>query len=109
MSSFEVDITEKNFDAEVVNAGKPVILDFWAEWWGPCKAFIPVLEQFAAAHPEIKVCKINVDDAPAIGQKFSVMSIPTLVFFKDGKPVQTSVGSKRLQELEALAKTAFAG
>jgi len=105
--SIELEVTEANFDSEVVQSDKPVIIDFWAEWCGPCKAFLPVLDQFAQAHPDVKVCKVNVDIAPSLGQRFSVMSIPTLVFFKDGQPVQTSVGSKKLQELEEIASSVF--
>ncbi len=102
-----VTITSANFAAEVEQSDKPVILDFWAEWCGPCKAFLPTLAQFAAQHPQIKVCKVNVDDAPELGQRFSIMSIPTLVFFNKGKAVETAVGSMSLKDLTARATAAF--
>lgn len=105
--SVGITITEENFEAEITNYDKPIIIDFWAEWCGPCKAFMPVVEKFAAAHPEIKVCNLNVDNAPGISRQFSVMSIPTLVLFDKGQPINTVVGTKKLQELEDIAKNSF--
>jgi len=105
--SKELNLTEQNFAEEVLNSDKPVIIDFWATWCGPCLAFGPTLEQFAEKHPEIKVCKVNVDDAPAIAQQFNVMSIPTVIFFKDGTAVETAVGSMPLEMLEERAASAF--
>ncbi|MCK5852452.1 thioredoxin [bacterium] len=106
--SNEINITEENFNDEVVQSDKPVIIDFWATWCGPCLAFGPVLEQYAEQHPEIKVCKLNVDDAPGIAQQFNVMSIPTIIFFNKGQAVETAVGSMSLSTLEERAVSAFA-
>jgi len=105
--SNEINITETNFEDEVINSDKPVIIDFWATWCGPCMAFGPTLEKYAEQHPEYKVCKLNVDEAPGIAQKFNVMSIPTIIFFKDGQAVETAVGSMSLDMLAEHAKSAF--
>ena len=105
--STEIDLTASNFDTEVTSSTKPVIVDFWAEWCGPCKAFAPTLSQFAQQHPEIKVCKVNVDDAPDIAQRFNVRSIPTIIFFKDGQAMDTAVSRLSLKELAARAMTVF--
>ena len=101
--SNEINLTESNFDSEVLQSDKPVIIDFWAEWCGPCKAFLPTVEEFANENPDIKVCKVNVDDAPSLGQKYNVMSIPTLVFVKGGQALHTSVGSMSKKDLEEQA------
>ncbi len=101
--SNEINLTESNFDSEVMQSDKPVIIDFWAEWCGPCIGFLPTLEEFANENPDIKVCKVNVDDAPSLGQKYNVMSIPTLVFIKGGQALHTSVGSMSKKDLEEQA------
>lgn len=105
--SAEIELTGANFEAEVTKSTKPVIIDFWAPWCGPCKAFLPTLAQFAGQHPEIKVCKVNVDDAPEIAQRFNVASIPTIIFFKNGKPMDTVVGRMTLADLATHAKNSF--
>lgn len=88
-------ITKENFEQEVINSDKPVLLDFWASWCGPCKMVGPTIDQVAVEAVEIaKVGKINVDEEPELAQTFKVMSIPTLVVLKDGKVVQSSVGVK---------------
>ena len=86
------EITQANFEAEVLNSEKTVLVDFWASWCGPCKMLSPVVDEIAEENPDIKVCKINVDDEPGLAGQFNVMSIPTLLVFKGGKVTGSSVG-----------------
>lgn len=85
-------VTIENFDAEVLQSDKPVLVDFWAGWCGPCKMLMPVIEELAEELSDVKVCKVDVDDQPALAARFNVMSIPTLVVIKDGKTVNSSIG-----------------
>ena len=85
-------ITKDNFQAEVLQSDKPVLVDFWAAWCSPCKMLSPVVDQIAEENPDIKVGKINVDDEPELAGQFGVMSIPTLLVFKDGQIAGQSVG-----------------
>ena len=87
-----MEFTTSNFVQEVLEAQGTVLIDFWATWCGPCRMQAPILEAFAAEHPEIKVGKVNVDESPELAEKFGIMSIPTLLVFKNGKLVKTAVG-----------------
>ncbi len=100
----ELTITKENFEAEVLKSDKTVLLDFWAPWCGPCKMLAPVLAEFAEEHPEIKVGKMNVDEEGEFSTEFGVMSIPTLVVFKEGKMIKSSVGFTTKENLENLVK-----
>ena len=97
-----LEITVDNFEQEVLQSDKPVLIDFWATWCGPCRMMGPVVEEFAADHPEIKVSKVNVDEQMPLAAAFGIESIPTLIAIKDGKTVGTVVGVRPKAELEAL-------
>lgn len=85
-------ITNDNFEKEILKAEGTVLVDFWAAWCGPCKMLSPIVDKVAEERSDIKVCKINIDDENALAIKYGVMSIPTLMVFKDGEIVQKSVG-----------------
>ena len=87
-------INNANFEMEVMNSEKKVLVDFWAPWCGPCQMVLPIVEEIAAERPDIKVCKINVDENPELAKRFRVMSIPTLVVLEKGEILERSVGAK---------------
>ena len=96
-------ITKENFEDQVLKSDKPVLIDFWAEWCGPCKMLSPIVDQIAGeVAQKAKVGKVNVDEQPELASKFKVMSIPTLVLIKDGKAVATSVGGKPKEDILAM-------
>ncbi len=98
-------IRNHNFHEEVVNSEKPVLVDFWASWCGPCRMVGPIIDEIAAEHPEYKVVKINVDEEPELASRYRVVSIPTLMVMKNGQVVQQSAGARpKNQILAMLAK-----
>ena len=97
-----VEITAENFEEEVLNSSKPVLLDFWAAWCGPCMMLLPLVEEVAAEHPEIKVGKVNTDKQMALAQQFKVSAIPALFVVKDKEIVNKAVGAISKEEIVAL-------
>ena len=95
-------ITKENFDKEVMQAEGTVLIDFWAAWCGPCRMIAPAVEKIAEEHPEVKVCKNNIDDEQELANRHGVMSIPTLMVVKNGEIVNTAVGLRPKEEIEAL-------
>lgn len=97
----EITITEENFDDEVLSAEKPVLIDFWATWCGPCKMIAPVIGKIAEEHSDkIKVGKVNVDEQFSLAHTYGVTSIPTLIFFEDGEEKKRLIGFRTKEELE---------
>lgn len=85
-------VTTATFENEVLKSDKPVLVDFWASWCGPCQMLLPVIEELADEVTDAKICKVNVDEEPELAQRYKVMTIPTLMVVKDGKVVNTSIG-----------------
>ncbi len=105
-----MEITDDNFEKEVVESGKPAIVDFWAPWCGPCKAIGPLLEDLAGGYgDQMLFTKCNVDDNPVTPGKFGIKSIPTLIFFKDGKVMEQITGMVARQKVEESIKNVLAG
>ena len=98
------DVTDNNFQAEVLEADKPVLVDFWAPWCGPCRVIAPSLEEIAEENDDLRIVKLNVDDNQVTAARYQVMSIPTLILFKGGEPAHTIIGampkSRLVQEIE---------
>ena len=100
----ETIITKENFQNEVLNQKQTVLVDFWADWCGPCKMQAPVLKEFAEENPSIKVCKVNVDEQPELAEQYNVMSIPFLAVFKNGELSRTAVGYQTVDMLKNLTE-----
>ena len=106
MGSAALTLSDATFDEEVQSASEPIIVDFWAEWCGPCKMIAPILDEIATEQAgKLKIAKLNVDDNPDAARRFDVMSIPTLIVFQDGQPKKRLVGAKgKGQLLQELAE-----
>ena len=97
-----ISVTADRFEQEVLQTEGIVMVDFWAAWCGPCKMLSPIVDQIAEEHPEIKVCKVNIDEEPSLAIDYKVMSIPTLLVFKNGEKVNMSIGVQSKSDIEAM-------
>ncbi len=99
-----LNVTAETFEKEVLQSELPVVVDFWATWCGPCKMFAPILEDFAASYAgKVKVCKVDIDDQLPLAQEYGIMSVPTVMVFRNGRRTETSVGVIDKQQLAALS------
>jgi thioredoxin 1 len=103
------DVTDTNFQAEVIESDTPVLVDFWAPWCGPCRVVGPVLEEIAAERDDLKIVKLNVDENQQTAANFQVLSIPTMIVFKGGEPVKKVIGAYPKKKLEAELEPVLAG
>src|SRR3954465_2682818 len=102
------EVTDANFQAEVLESDQPVLVDFWAPWCGPCRVVAPVLEEIAGERPDLKIVKLNTDENPQVSAQFQVLSIPTLILFKNGEAVKKVIGAYPKRKLEAELEPALA-
>lgn len=99
-----LNVTAETFEKEVLQSELPVVVDFWATWCGPCKMFAPILEDFASSYAgKVKVCKVDIDDQLPLAQEYGIMSVPTVMVFRNGRRTETSVGVIDKQQLAALS------
>lgn len=98
-----LEITDSNFE-ELAAQGKPIVLDFWATWCGPCRMIAPIVEQIAEENEDIKVCKVDVDDQPELTSSFGIQSIPTLIVFKNGEIANKAVGARSKEAILEMLK-----
>jgi thioredoxin 1 len=108
MAANITDVTDTNFQAEVLESDSPVLVDFWAPWCGPCRMVAPVLEEMAGERDDLRIVKLNVDDNQETAAKFDVLSIPTLILFKHGAPAAKVIGALPKRRLEAELEPALA-
>ena len=109
MSDNIINVDQDSFQKAVLDSQKPVLVDFWAPWCGPCRAVAPIVDELAKDYKDkIEFAKVNVDEVPFIASKFGVMSIPTIIVFKDGKPVQHAIGYQPKDQLKKLLDGALA-
>lgn len=99
-----IELNNENFETEISNSNLPIIVDFWAEWCGPCKRLSPIVEQLSTENTDIKFCKVNIDEQPDLASRFHIMSIPTLIAFQNGQIHKTSVGLVSKNEILNLIK-----
>lgn len=99
-----VNITKETFKGEVLQSEVPVLVEFWAAWCGPCKTVGPILDEIAIEHSDVKIAKVNIDEQMELAGQFGIMSIPTLIVFKDGKAVKKEVGAKTKEGILAMLK-----
>lgn len=99
-----IDLTKENFHAEITKSDKPVLVDFWAVWCGPCQMMAPILHELEAEMPDVQIGKVNVDEQMDLARQFRVVSIPTLIIFKNGQEVQRMVGVTSKEELKDALK-----
>ena len=102
------EVTDSNFQAEVIESEKPVLVDFWAPWCGPCRVVAPVLEQIDSEHDDLRIVKLNVDDNQQTAATFEVLSIPTMILFRGGQPVKKIIGAYPKKKIEAELEPALA-
>ena len=97
-----ININQANFQQEVIESDRPVLVDFWASWCGPCRMLSPIVDEIAAERSDIKVCKVNVDEQPELANQFQIMTIPTLIVFKNGQIVNQTSGARPKNQILAM-------